>query len=70
MLKLKDEGVNFLKEQIKYLVKYNQLDLDSIFIDVVAAKYLGFRLGLIQNKLPILFKKGFSLNTNFWYKRS
>jgi rhamnosyltransferase len=60
------EGLRFQKEQFRYLIKNHHWQWIPYSFILSLSKYSGFRLGLLQNRLPKSFKRFFSLNQNFW----
>lgn len=60
------EGFRFLKEQMIYLLHRGHRLWIPYSLILAAAKYGGYRLGLLEHKLPKNLKKFFSLHTNFW----
>lgn len=61
-----DEGFNYLKSELSYLLKERQLQwIPYVFAESIA-KYAGYRLGLIEDKLPLILKKQLSMHRFFW----
>ncbi len=64
------EGVKYIASEIIHLYKSGDwLWIPYIFAEALA-KYTGYRLGLIENKLPLKFKKILSMHTHFWEARN
>jgi rhamnosyltransferase len=66
--KAEGEGLRFIKEQFRYLIKNHHWQWIPYSLILSLSKYAGFKLGLLQNRLPKGFKCFFSLNQNFWNK--
>lgn len=60
------EGFKFVKEQLVWLLRHRHYWWIPYTITLTVAKYAGYRLGLMENKLPVGLKKKFSLHKNFW----
>jgi rhamnosyltransferase len=60
------EGLRFLKGQLNYLLKKGHYFWIPNVIAVTAAKYAGYRLGLMEKSIPLFLKKYFSMNSSFW----
>jgi rhamnosyltransferase len=65
-VKEENEGIIFIKKQLNYLVSNHCLRWIPYAIILSLAKYIGYKLGRIQNRLPTNFKKLLSSNKNFW----
>jgi rhamnosyltransferase len=65
-VKTENEGIRFIKKQLNYLVKNHYWRWIPYALTLSLAKYIGYKLGFFQNRLPIGFKKLLSLNPNFW----
>jgi len=59
------EGRRFWKSEMKYLLRHAPHLIPSAFLRTVI-KYLGFRIGLVENWLPFILKRRFSMQTAFW----
>jgi len=59
------EGLRFIISEIKYLLHAIPFHLPSAFIRTFM-KYFGFRLGNMERYLPLVIKKRFSMQKNFW----
>jgi rhamnosyltransferase len=66
--RIEGEGARFIKDQLRFLVNNHYWHWIPYSFMLSLAKYAGFKLGLIQNKLPANFKKQLSLNKIFWMK--
>jgi rhamnosyltransferase len=59
------EGKKFVISELRYLIKNNPILIPSSIIRTLA-KFLGYRLGLMESKLSIKIKKGLSMNFSYW----
>lgn len=64
--KAEGEGIKFVKEQFKYLVKNKEYRWLTYAFNDTFFKYAGYRLGLMQDKLPLSLKRKFSMHSFFW----
>jgi len=62
------EGVEYLKEEIRYLIADKELKWMLFAISEAAARFLGYRLGFFEKSFPLWLKKRISYNKNFWEK--
>ncbi len=60
------EGLKYIQNQIEYLWMENQILWIPYVFAETAAKYIGYRLGLLENNLPVKLKKLFSMHSFFW----
>lgn len=60
------EGFRFLKHQIIYLLKELEWQWIPYMTLEALAKYTGYRLGLIEDKIPIKLKTYLSMHKHFW----
>lgn len=60
------EGLRFVASEIAYLVQHRVIQLIPYSLLQNAAKILGYRLGKLEQNLPIWLKKKISMNQNFW----
>jgi rhamnosyltransferase len=60
------EGLRFVKEQFKYLFQAGHYLWITQAIGINAARLAGYKLGLIEEKLPLRLKKACSMHKNFW----
>lgn len=61
------EGQKFVKSEMKYLLRKNPLLLiEMVFRD--GLKFIGYRLGLNEQFLPLKIKQSFSMNKKYWRK--
>jgi rhamnosyltransferase len=59
------EGMRFVKSELSYLLRHNPaLIPNSIFR--TGLKYVGYRLGRMEERLPYCIKPTLSLNRNYW----
>lgn len=59
------EGLRFIRSEVRYLLKHAPHTLPSALLRTFA-KYLGYRLGRHEKKLPTQIKKKLSMHTQFW----
>ena len=60
------EGMKYFKEILRFLVDKRQLNwIPYVLIDTVT-RFLGYRLGLLEHKLPFFIKRCVSFNKAFW----
>ncbi len=65
-LKTENEGIRLVLDTTKYLIDTeNYLLLPKLYIDS-AAKYLGYRMGKLYDKLPDEWVEKFTMNKNYW----
>ena len=62
------EGVEYLKEEIKFLIADKELKWMPFAILEAAARFLGYRIGFFEKSFPLWLKKRISYNKNFWEK--
>lgn len=60
------EGIKYFKEIFRFLVDNKQWNWIPYALVDAATKYLGYRLGLLEDRLPLYIKKGVSFNRDFW----
>jgi len=60
------EGIKYFKEILRFLVDNGQLNWIPYALVDTATRYLGYRLGLLEDRLPLSMKKCLSLNKAFW----
>jgi rhamnosyltransferase len=59
------EGMKYLKSEISYLIKNNPLLLPKSGASLFA-KWLGYKVGLVHDSIPLHFNKMFSMHHRFW----
>jgi len=59
------EGLKYLKSELKYVLKNNILVLPKM-IASIGAKFIGYKLGMMHDKLSLNQKKRFSMHKNYW----
>ncbi len=59
-------GVKYLKDQIRFLWRSGYKQWLPYVVAETAAKFAGYRLGLIEGKLPAAFKRRLSLHSFYW----
>jgi rhamnosyltransferase len=60
------EGFKFVIKEMKYLLKNKKSYLLPFQIVRTMSKFLGYKLGLIQDRIPKLLKRRMSMNKQFW----
>lgn len=60
-----DEGKRFVRSELKYLAHRNALMIPSALIRT-GLKFLGYRLGRTEGKLPRDLKRHLSMHSRFW----
>lgn len=61
------EGFKFVKEQLMWLLRHRHYRWIPYTVALTVAKYTGYRLGLMEDKLPTGLKRRFSLHKHFWF---
>ncbi len=69
-IKSESEGVKFVKEAIKYLVKTKKIYLIPHLIIESGFKFLGYKLGRNYKKIPIKYVKKMSMHSFYFEKRN
>jgi rhamnosyltransferase len=62
------EGLKFVKEQAKFLLKNYAIHLYPELIIRNIAKYIGYRMGLNEKKIPLELKRKLSMHKGYWDK--
>jgi rhamnosyltransferase len=60
------EGIKYFMSEIKYLANQGHWHWIPYACADACVKMIGFRLGLIENKLPIKIKKRLSMHSSYW----
>ena len=60
------EGFKYLRESLRFLLKNRHFRWIPYAIYESLLKFIGFRLGLMEKRLPLWLKKRLSLHTYFW----
>lgn len=60
------EGIKFVKEQLAWLLRHRHHRWIPHALALTLTKYAGYKLGLMQDKLPLSLKRRFSLHKYFW----
>lgn len=60
------EGIKFVRGQLSYLMRQGQYRWLPYTLALIGAKYAGYKLGLMEHRLPRKFKRLFSLHADFW----
>ena len=61
------EGLKYLKSELKYVFSNNVLVFPKM-IASIGAKFLGYKLGMMHEKLSLKQKKQFSMHRKYWDK--
>ena len=61
------EGIKYFSELIKFLMKNSPAWIPYAFVNV-SVRFLGYRLGLMEEYIPTKIKSKLSFNKNFWRK--
>jgi len=61
------EGLKYLKSELKYVLKNNPLVLPKMMLSI-GAKFLGYKLGMMHDKLSPKQRKDFSMHKRYWDK--
>ena len=64
-----NEGLRLVKAQLRYLYHCDDLTAIPKSIIMNTVKLVGYRLGLLENKLPVVVKKALSGQSHFFDKR-
>jgi rhamnosyltransferase len=59
------EGLRFLRSEMNYLMSKNMMMIPDSILRIIF-KYFGYRLGLIEEKLPKYIKAHLSMNAKYW----
>ncbi len=65
-VKSENEGIKLVKSTIKYLISIKKFYLIPDLILQSGFKYIGYKLGLKYDKLPIFIIKKLSMNKSYW----
>jgi rhamnosyltransferase len=60
------EGFRFVKEQLAWLLHHRHYRWIPHALALTIAKYAGYKLGLMEKRLPVSLKKRFSMHRLFW----
>jgi len=60
------EGIRYLKEELIFLSTNGQKSWIPYALADTTVRFLGYRMGLLERKLPLSIKKRVSLNKGFW----
>jgi rhamnosyltransferase len=60
------EGIKYLKEEFRFLAANGQLRWIPYALVDTMARFLGYRIGLLEKGIPLGFKKRISYNRDFW----
>ncbi len=68
-VKSESEGIRLVKDTIKYLVKQGKWYLIPDLVFQSGFKYIGYKLGLNYEKLPMWLVKKLSMNKRYWNEK-
>lgn len=66
LAKSEKEGIRYLKEEIRFLSANGQKGWIPYALADTTIRFLGYRAGLLEKKLPLYLKKLTSYNKGFW----
>src|SRR4030043_521071 len=69
LIKTEREGYEYIKEEIRFLWRERKWYWIPYGFGEAAAKYAGYRLALMEDKLPVVLKKSLSMHGYFWDKK-
>src|SRR4030042_392670 len=69
LIKTEREGYEYIKEEIRFLWRERKWHWIPYAFGEAAAKYAGYRLALMEDKLPVVLKKSLSMHGYFWDKK-
>ncbi|WP_316801213.1 glycosyltransferase [Pedobacter frigidisoli] len=61
------EGLKYLKSELNYVVKNNPLVLPKMILSI-GAKFLGYKLGMMHDKLSPKQRRAYSMHKKYWDK--
>ncbi|MGL1902342.1 MAG: glycosyltransferase [Fibrobacterales bacterium] len=64
------EGMRYVKSELKLIFKEKQFLLIPSMVIRLGCKYIGYRLGLIHNKIPYQLKLRISMTKHWWKKNT
>jgi rhamnosyltransferase len=65
--KVDSEGLKYLKNEMRFLIQNKQFGLFPQFIQRSLYKYIAYRIGFIENILPIKIKRKLSMHAFYWH---
>lgn len=60
------EGVRYIVSEMKYLWRHNYISFFPSFCVRTLLKYMGYKLGLLESKIPISAKRRISMHNRYW----
>lgn len=60
------EGFRFILSELNFLIKNRQVHWIFKMIPSTLIKYVGYKLGLNEKKIPLFIKKRWGINPNYW----
>jgi GT2 family glycosyltransferase len=63
------EGRRFVFSELRFLCEHDLLRIPSAFVHTIS-KYVGYKLGRNEKRLPAQWKYSFSMNKGYWRHRS
>ncbi|MFK7602287.1 glycosyltransferase family 2 protein [Deinococcus sp. SM5_A1] len=67
--KVGGEGLRFVREQLRYVLRHRRADLIPLLIAEAAAKFSAFQLGKRHHLLPLPLKKKLSMHSYHWEQK-
>lgn len=64
--KVGSEGLRFVREQLRYVIRHKRADLIPLVIAEAATKFSAFQLGKRHRLLPLSLKKKMSMHSYHW----
>lgn len=68
-LRTNSEGLNYVRSEWGFLRSNRRLDLIPNQLIRTVAKYAGYRMGRLQDRLPNAFKQWVSMHRSFWHEK-
>jgi rhamnosyltransferase len=65
-VKAEGEGLKFAKTQVNYLIKEGEYRFIPHVVGELFSKYIGFKLGLHFDWIPVVLRKKLSMNRTYW----
>ena len=62
------EGLRFVRSEAKYVLKHEPMSVFSVLVRTLA-KYLAYRLGLLERFLSPWFKRRLSMSPSYWREK-
>jgi rhamnosyltransferase len=59
------EGIKFIRSEFCYLLRHAFWRIPEAMLRLLP-RYIGFRLGLLENRIPLKIKKKISMNSGYF----